>query len=82
MLELPAVQRFWEDAEVQGVHLVTIVPADDADKARRTVSKLGYSFPVLIDAGSRVAAAYRIAGVSQIETHVVSSPENHRAQRR
>ncbi len=65
MLELPAVQRLFEDAQVQGVHVVTIVPSADAGKAAALAKAAGYSFPILVDTDGNLAREFRVAGVSQ-----------------
>jgi len=65
VLELPAVQRFYDDAQVQGVHLVTIVPSQDAGKAAPLAKAAGYSFPILVDTDGKLAREFRVAGVSQ-----------------
>jgi len=65
VLELPALQRFVDDADVQGVKVVTVVSGDEVPKARELLANVKYTFPVLFDADSRVAQQYLVVGVPQ-----------------
>ena len=66
MLELPALQRFSEDAELQGVRVVTVVSGEEVPKARDLLAKVRYTFPVVFDAESRVADSYKVSAVPQV----------------
>ena len=57
--EMPLLQRY-ADAH-PGVSLVLVDPADGADGARSFVASTGVHAPVLLDEGSRTAAAYGVA---------------------
>jgi len=65
VLELPALDRFSRDAELQGVRVVTVVSGEEVPKARRLLAALSYSFPVVMDDDNRLADDYRVAGVPQ-----------------
>ena len=59
LTELPSLQRFWEVNADQGFSVLAVAVGSEAGAVQSVVKRNGLTFPVLIDAGDRVAARYQ-----------------------
>jgi thiol-disulfide isomerase/thioredoxin len=65
--EMPDIQEVWQEVKDQGVFLVAMDFGEPAETAADYAARNGFTFPIGIDPGSRVATEYRLAG---LPTHV------------
>ncbi|MHB0878920.1 MAG: cytochrome c-type biogenesis CcmF C-terminal domain-containing protein [Anaerolineae bacterium] len=72
--ELPALQTVWSEYEDSGVSFVGIAYRDEVDNLRAAVERYGLTYPVVIDGGESVAAAYGVTGIP--ETFVLDADGN------
>lgn len=61
--EIPAMQRAWVKLRDKGVMLLAVHMGGDADEVWSFADQYGVQFPVLIDADSSVARAWRMVGL-------------------
>ncbi len=61
-LEMPAIQRQYDDLKDQGFTVLAVNTGDTAADAGLFSSDLGLSFPVLLDPGDEVNNLYRVRG--------------------
>ena len=57
--EMPSLERFWEEFEDDGFAVVAVAVGSPQPEVQRVVQRNHLSFPVLVDAGDRVATRYR-----------------------
>jgi cytochrome c-type biogenesis protein CcmF len=69
--ELPDLQAVWEKYREQGVIVVGVAFDDDAGQVQEMATQFGLTYPVGIDTGSRISAAYGVTGVP--ETFVIDA---------
>ena len=69
--EMPDLQAVWEEYQADGVVVVGIVFDDEEAAVRGMASRFGLTYPLGLDAGDRIFAAYGSTGVP--ETFVVDS---------
>ncbi len=68
--EIPALQTVWEAYRGKGVTFLGVAYQDDEAAVREALTKYGTTYPVGLDAGSRIAKQYGITGIP--ETFIVA----------
>jgi len=69
--ELPSMEGLHQGMRQAPFQMLTILNNDRADFAQNLALKRGYTFPILLDPESKVAAAYGITGVP--ETFIIDT---------
>jgi peroxiredoxin len=69
--ELPDLQAVWEEYQGQGVVVVGVAFEDDEGAVQKMVDEFALTYPVGIDVGGNITAAYGVTGVP--ETFVVDA---------
>ena len=69
--ELPSMEALNRGMDKGRFQMLTILSNDNPDLARRLADRIGLTFPILIDPGSKGAARYGITGVP--ETFIIDS---------
>jgi cytochrome c-type biogenesis protein CcmF len=64
--ELPDLQAIWKKYREQGVVVVGVAFDDDAGQVQEMATQFGLTYPVGIDTGSRISAAYGVTGVPEM----------------
>lgn len=67
--EMPSMENLNRQLSGKAFQMLTVLNNDDPELADKFVSKVGGTFPVLVDADGRLAAAYGLTGVP--ETFIV-----------
>lgn len=63
---MPSINALHEEFKGRGFTVLLLNMGEDAELVRRTVDARGYSAPVLLDRGQRVAAAYGVTGTPTV----------------
>ena len=62
-LEMPDLQKAYEKYEEQGLVVLAVNAGEPAPTVQAFVTKLGLTFPILMDARGQVGAQYRASGL-------------------
>jgi len=71
-MEMPSMQKIWEDFGGKNFVLLAINLREDKDKVLSFVTENGYTFPVVLDSNGEVGMTY---GVRAIPSNLFVSPE-------
>ena len=69
--EMPDLQTVWEEYSPGGTAFVGIAYQDEEEAVREMAARFGVSYPLGMDDGDRISAAYGITGVP--ETYVIDA---------
>jgi len=72
--EMPDLQVSWSEYQAEGVVFVGIAFDDEEAAVQKMISRFGLTYPMALDVGGNISAAYGITGVP--ETFVVDAQGN------
>ncbi len=62
-IEIPHMIELYNEKHHQGFEIVAVNLREDGDRVEEFVQELGMPFPVLLDKGGRIGAAYYVRGI-------------------